>query len=221
MASTQPSPTGGAAPPDPARVPAHVVWVGGGSARWLAGGPGPDALAAAQDLALLALVDSAAELGVRWLTVQEPSEGRALLGRLDDLARRGIAVRSLPEPPVAWTGDGPVLTVVAAAARSGRAELVDAVRRLADEGVAPRQVDERSLARHLYLPEAPEPDLLVVTGGERRVPDLLLWEVAYSELVFLDVLWPDVRRHHLADAVVEYQGRDRRYGGLVAPGAPR
>lgn len=179
-----------------------------------------DALVAAQDRALLELVDSAVALGVRWLTVQEPSEGRALLLRADELTRRGIAVRALRQGQTARPEGEPALTVVVAAGGSGRMELVEAVCRLADDGVAPGQVDERSLARRLYLPEAPEPDLLVVSGGERRVPDLLLWEVAYSELVFLDVLWPDVRGGHLAEAVVEYQGRDRRYGGLAAQGVP-
>lgn len=94
----------------------------------------------------------------------------------------------------------------------GRAEIVDAVRALVAQGVKPNQVDERSLRRHLYLPEMPDPDLFIRTSGEYRVSNFLLWELAYSELVFLDVLWPDFRGEHLREAVREYQRRERRFG---------
>jgi hypothetical protein len=94
------------------------------------------------------------------------------------------------------------------------AEIVDAIAALAAAGTRPRRVDEAAIARHLYHPDMPDPDLVVRTSGERRVSDLLLWEVAYSELVVVDAPWPDVRRRDFYDAVVEYQQRDRRYGGL-------
>jgi undecaprenyl diphosphate synthase len=96
----------------------------------------------------------------------------------------------------------------------GRAEIVDAVRRLADEGVPAHKIDERAIARYLYEPGMPDPDLVIRTSGEYRVSNFLLWELAYSELAFSEVLWPDFRRENLAEAVREYQRRDRRYGGL-------
>jgi undecaprenyl diphosphate synthase len=97
----------------------------------------------------------------------------------------------------------------------GRAEIVDAVRALVDEGVSARRIDERAIASRLYFPDMPDPDLVIRTSGEYRISNFLLWELAYSELVFSDVLWPDFRREHLADAVREFQRRTRSYGGVV------
>ncbi len=190
-------------------MPRHVAWVAAGSSQWVSAGGRDGSLAAAEDQALLELVDGAAGLGIRWLTIQEPSSGRALEGR----DRPGIRVvrRRLGAPLDAAEHEG--LLVVLEPPASGRQELVEAIRRLADDGVDPDDVRESTIARYLDLPDV---DLLVKTGGERCIPDLLLWQAAYSELVFLDVLWPDVRRDHLFDAVEEYRRRDRRYGGVVA-----
>ena len=115
---------------------------------------------------------------------------------------------------VGRTAGGDRLTLTLAVDYDGRVEIVDAIAALAAAGTRPRRVDEAAIARHLYHPDMPDPDLVVRTSGEHRVSDLLLWEVAYSELVVVDVPWPDVRRGHFFDAVVEYQRRDRRYGGL-------
>ncbi|HEX8769439.1 MAG TPA: undecaprenyl diphosphate synthase family protein, partial [Acidimicrobiales bacterium] len=95
-----------------------------------------------------------------------------------------------------------------------RAEIVDAVRALVETGVPARKIDERAIRRHLYDPEMPDPELVIRTSGEYRVSNFLLWELAYSELIFSDVLWPDFRRQHLFEAVREYQRRDRRFGGV-------
>jgi undecaprenyl diphosphate synthase len=96
----------------------------------------------------------------------------------------------------------------------GRAEIVDAVRALVAEGATGKEIDERAIRRHLYEPDMPDPDLVIRTSGEYRISNFLLWQLAYSELVFTDVLWPDFRRHHLAEAVREFQRRDRRFGGV-------
>ena len=96
----------------------------------------------------------------------------------------------------------------------GRAEIVDAVARLVADGVSPKSVNEKAIRARLYHPEIPDPDLVVRTSGEFRISNFLLWEMAYSELVFTDVLWPDFRREHLYDAIGEYQRRERRFGGL-------
>lgn len=106
------------------------------------------------------------------------------------------------------------LTLTIAFNYGGKAEIVDAVRRLVEEGVPASKIDEKSIAKRLYDPSMPDPDLVVRTSGEYRLSNFLLWEAAYSELVFTDVLWPDFRREHLFDAVREYQERNRRFGGL-------
>jgi undecaprenyl diphosphate synthase len=96
----------------------------------------------------------------------------------------------------------------------GRAEIVDAVREIVRQGVAPDKITDKTIAQHLYQPDMPEPDLVVRTSGEYRISNFLLWELAYSELVFTDVLWPDFRREHLFEAVRRYQARTRRFGGV-------
>ena len=80
-------------------------------------------------------------------------------------------------------------------------------------GTPADKIDEKAIRRHLYDPEMPDPDLVIRTSGEYRISNFLLWELAYSELVFTDVLWPDFRREHLFEAVREYQPRNRRFGG--------
>jgi undecaprenyl diphosphate synthase len=97
----------------------------------------------------------------------------------------------------------------------GRAEIIDAVRQLVAEGIDERHVDERAIASRLYFPDMPDPDLVIRTSGEYRISNFLLWELAYSELVFSDVLWPDFRREDLYEAINEFQGRNRRYGGVT------
>ena len=96
----------------------------------------------------------------------------------------------------------------------GRAEIVDAVRQIVEAGIKPDKIDERTIHKFLYDPEMPDPDLMIRTSGEYRISNYLLWEIAYSELVFTDVLWPDFRREHLFDSVREFQARDRRFGGI-------
>jgi undecaprenyl diphosphate synthase len=95
----------------------------------------------------------------------------------------------------------------------GRAELVEAARRLVEDGVAPEDVDERALADRLYAPEMPDPDVVIRTSGELRVSNFLLWQLAYSELVFVDGFWPDFGREQLRAVLDEYARRRRRFGG--------
>ena len=100
----------------------------------------------------------------------------------------------------------------------GRAEITDAVRALLAEsraqGTPPEAIDEASVARHLYTAGQPDPDLLIRTSGELRVSNFLLWQIAYAEIWVTDVLWPDFRRRHLVQALLDYQKRERRYGGI-------
>lgn len=151
-----------------------------------------------------------------------------LVRRRDELNERDVRIRFIGrrdwrvpkrllrrmDESLALTQDNRTLTLTIAFNYGGRAELVDAVRSLIADGVPADKVDEKAIARRLYDPEMPDPDLLVRTSGEYRLSNFLMWETAYSELVFTDVLWPDFRREHLFAAVREYQERDRRFGGL-------
>jgi len=101
----------------------------------------------------------------------------------------------------------------------GRAEIVDAARRAIASGVRPEDLDEQGFASFLYTAGQPDPDLLIRTSGEMRVSNYLLWQIAYSEIYVTDTLWPDFRRRHLIEAVLAYQKRERRYGGIGTPAA--
>ena len=96
----------------------------------------------------------------------------------------------------------------------GRAEIVDAARRAMEAGVRPDQLDEARLGSFLYTAGQPDPDLLIRTSGEMRVSNFLLWQIAYAEIYVTETLWPDFRRQHLLEAVLAYQKRERRYGGI-------
>jgi undecaprenyl diphosphate synthase len=100
---------------------------------------------------------------------------------------------------------------------SGRAEIVDAARRAIAEGLAADDLDERRFGELLYTAGQPDPDLLIRTSGEMRVSNFLLWQIAYSEIWVTETLWPDFRKQHLLDAILAYQKRDRRYGGIKQP----
>jgi undecaprenyl diphosphate synthase len=95
----------------------------------------------------------------------------------------------------------------------GRAELVETTRRIVESGVDAADIDENVFAAHLYAPELPDPDLLIRTSGELRISNFLLWQLAYSELVFVDALWPDFDARDLRAALAEYAKRRRRFGG--------
>lgn len=151
-----------------------------------------------------------------------------LVERRDELNERNVRIRfsgrrdwRVPkrlirrmDESLELTQDNTGLTFTIAFNYGGRAELVDAVRRIVESGTPADKVTEKVIARHLYDPEMPDPDLMIRTSGEYRISNFLLWELAYSELVFSDVLWPDFRREHLYAAIKEYQDRDRRFGGV-------
>ena len=99
----------------------------------------------------------------------------------------------------------------------GRAEIVEAAKRLIEAGVRADELDEDRLAGFLYTAGQPDPDLLIRTSGEMRVSNFLLWQIAYSEIWVTETLWPDFRKQHLLEAILAYQKRDRRYGGITHP----
>jgi undecaprenyl diphosphate synthase len=99
----------------------------------------------------------------------------------------------------------------------GRAEIVEAARSVLEAGIRADELDEGRFARFLYTAGQPDPDLLIRTSGEMRVSNFLLWQIAYAEIWVTDTLWPDFRKRHLLEAILAYQKRDRRYGGITRP----
>jgi undecaprenyl diphosphate synthase len=168
---------------------------------------------------------------------RSPDEVRFLMGFNRDVVRRrreelhelGVRVRWAGREPRLWrsvikelriaeelTRDNDVLTLTMCVNYGGRAEIADAARALARDVAAgrvdPNRVDERTFARYLYVPELPDADMVWRTSGEERLSNFMLWQAAYSEMVFSDVLWPDVDRIAFWAAVEEYAKRNRRYG---------
>ncbi len=130
-------------------------------------------------------------------------------GRLDELPRsaRDAVLEALDE-----TAENTGLVVNLALNYSGRRELVDAVRAIVEEGHQAPSITPELIAEHLYSPDLPDPDLLIRTSGEMRTSNFLIWQLAYTEFTFPEVLWPDFRRQHLYEAIEDYQKRQRRFG---------
>jgi len=152
--------------------------------------------------------------------------GETIERELPDLAKQGVRTRFVGrrERAPAWllermhvleadTAGNERLSLWIAFDYGGRAELVEAARRLLETGVAPAELDEDTFAAHLYAPELPDPDLLIRTSGELRLSNFMLWQLAYAELVFVETLWPDFGEEHLRSAIVDYATRRRRFGG--------
>lgn len=154
---------------------------------------------------------------------------RLLLTRRDELNDRDVKLQFIGrrdwrvpkrilrriDETLELTKDNRAMTVSMAFNYGGRAEIVDAVKELVAAGLPADKVNEKRLREHLYDPSMPDPELMVRTSGEHRTSNFLMWQLAYSELVFTDVLWPDFRRGDLYDAIGEYQRRERRFGGLT------
>jgi undecaprenyl diphosphate synthase len=193
--------------------------------------------------ALRPVVESAIDLGVESLAVYAFSTenwgrpidevealmeifGETIERELDDLAAQGVRCRFVGRRDRApdWlrekmeqletaTADKSTLQLWIAFDYGGRAELVDAARRLVESGRDAGDVDEAALAACLYEPEMPDPDLVIRTSGERRISNFLLWQSAYAEYVFTETLWPDFGPEELRSAIEEYARRRRRFGG--------
>jgi len=190
--------------------------------------------------ALRPIVETAIDLGIESLTVyafstenwtRSPDEVAALMEifgetidrELHDLAKEGVHTRFVGRRDRApdWLQEKMAELEQATEAQSrlalwiafdygGRAEIVEAARRLVESG---ERVDEESFARHLYAPEMPDPDLVIRTSGELRVSNFLLWQSAYAEFVFTDTLWPDFGPDEFRAAIEDYATRRRRFGG--------
>ncbi len=134
-----------------------------------------------------------------------------VVGRLYDLPE---VVQGVLQRAVSATASNTGLIFNLALSYGGRAEIVDACRELIRDGVRPEELDEETFAQRLYTVGQPDPDLVIRTGGEMRVSNFLLWQIAYAELVMIDVLWPDFRKRDFFQALLTFQRRERRFGGL-------
>jgi undecaprenyl diphosphate synthase len=193
--------------------------------------------------ALRRTVEGAIELEVRHLCVyafstenwERPDEevadlmdllAETIRGEFTDLARQGVRTRfvgrrdrcsarvaAMMEELEQGTAENAVLDLFVCFDYGGRAELVEAARRLVRDGVPADEIDDEALRARLAAPAMPDPDLLVRTSGEQRISNFLLWQLAYAELVFTDTLWPDFGRDDLRDALATFASRRRRFGG--------
>jgi len=132
------------------------------------------------------------------------------IGRRDWRVPRWVLRKMDAAAELTRNNQGTTLTV--AFNYGGRAELIDAVRELVNAGTPARKINEKAIRAHLYAPDMPDPDMVIRTSGEYRVSNFMIWELAYSELIFTDVMWPDFSGEHLREAIREYQRRDRRFG---------
>jgi undecaprenyl diphosphate synthase len=193
--------------------------------------------------ALRPIVETAIDVGVESLAVyafstenwsRSGEEVEALMDifgetidrELHDLAKEGVRTRFVGRRDRApdWlqakmteletaTADRSRLNLWIAFDYGGRAELIEAARRIVESGVEPEDIDEALVSRHLYAPDMPDPDLVIRTSGELRVSNFLLWQSAYAEFVFVDTLWPDFGPNEFRAAIEDYASRRRRFGG--------
>jgi undecaprenyl diphosphate synthase len=193
--------------------------------------------------ALRRTVEAAIDLGIDSLTVYafstenwlRPTDevedlmeifGETIERELPDLAAQGVRTRFIGrrDRAPAWlrqamahleeeTAGNERLQLWIAFDYGGRAEIVEAVKRVLTNGADPARLDEETFAGYLYAPELPDPDLIIRTSGERRISNFLLWQLAYAELIFVETLWPDFGEEHLREALDAYTGRRRRFGG--------
>jgi len=137
------------------------------------------------------------------------------IGRSDELPE---GVRKVLQETIDLSAKNTGMVLCLALAYGGRVEIVDAVRRLAQEikegKRKPEEIDEQAIAQYLYDPDAPDPDLLIRTGGDLRVSNFLLWQISYTELWVTPVRWPDFRKENLHEAIREFSKRDRRFGNI-------
>ena len=217
-------------------LPAHVAIIMDGNGRWAQARGLPRTAGHAQGAeAVRRTVKASKQLGVRYLTLygfslenwKRPAKEIAELHK-EGVRIRFIGDRTLLEPDVVSliemseqkTRDNTQLHLTVALSYGSRQEITAAARKLAEDVAAGEldleNVDENSLETRLFTVGIPDPDLIIRTSGEQRISNFLLWQAAYAELVFTDVLWPDFSRDDLESAIDEFGRRERRYGGTNA-----
>jgi undecaprenyl diphosphate synthase len=225
------------------RLPRHIAIIMDGNVRWAHLRRLPRAAGHSAGVrSVKEIVESCTRLGVPALTLyafsienwKRPKTERDVLWRLlreyirrelPEIHANNVRFQTIGRPEqlpqavqddlqnaIETTRDNTGMVMTVALNYGARAEITDAVNRLLREGY--RQVSEEDIDRALYTNGLPDPDLLIRTSGELRVSNFLLWQIAYSEIWVTDTLWPDFARRHLLQSIVDYQKRDRRYGGL-------
>jgi undecaprenyl diphosphate synthase len=232
---------------DPSRIPRHIAIIMDGNGRWAGRRNLPRVAGHKAGVpSVRTAVETCARLGVEVLTlyafsVENWKRPRTEVETLWQLLRVYLRLElptlmrnnvrlgaigrldALPPPAqaalasaIARTASNTGLHLSLAINYGGRAELVDAMKRLRDSGA---EITEESVSEHLYTSGQPDPDLLIRTSGEMRVSNFLLWQIAYAELYVTETLWPDFSRAELLRAILDFQKRDRRFGGLGAAAA--
>lgn len=230
---------------DAGRVPVHVAIIMDGNGRWAKAKGLPRTAGHQEGVETVKKVtEEAVRLGVRYLTLytfstenwsRPASEVAALMGLIlehledaifmknnvrfrviGDMTRIPEAVRERLQECMRRTAGNDCMTLTIALSYSSRWELVDAMRRIAEEvkegALQPSQITEDTVSSHLTTNFMPDPDLLIRTGGECRISNYLLWQCAYTELYFCDTYWPDFNENELRKAIADYQSRERRFG---------
>lgn len=226
---------------DRTRIPEHIAIIMDGNGRWAKQAGHERTYGHKHGVESVRTVLKAAnKVGVKVLTLYTFSEENwnrpkeevealmellvsAVHNELDELNENRVRlevlgnIEDIPESPrealykaIEQTRDNTGCRVVLAINYSGRSEIVRAARRLAAKDT--KEITEEDFVKELYLPELPDPDLLIRTGGEFRVSNFLLWQLAYTELYFTPVFWPEFNAEELYKAIVDYQGRERRFG---------
>ncbi|RMA92518.1 isoprenyl transferase [Hydrogenothermus marinus] len=222
------------------KIPNHIAIIMDGNGRWAKRRGLPRYIGHREGAkAVERVIDYALEFGIKYLTLfafstenwERPKEEvEAIMSLLIEyinkkvpyLIERDIRLRfvgrreDLPDMILNTVEEGERLTkngkkmqLVIALNYSGRAEIVDAVNKAIKEG---KEITEEDFPKFLYLPDLPDPDLLIRTSGEQRISNFLLWQIAYSEFYFTEVLWPDFDKEEFLKALYEYQNRERRFG---------
>jgi undecaprenyl diphosphate synthase len=159
--------------------------------------------------ALMALVGRVIKREIREL--HERGVRLVHIGRLENLAP---SLRKQVVDAIELTKNNTEMTVAVAFDYGGRAEIVDAVRRIIEEGLSLEQVDEDAISSHLYTAGIPDPDLVIRTAGEMRLSNFLIWQAAYAEYYSTPTYWPDFGPENIEEALQTYAQRERRFGGL-------
>jgi undecaprenyl diphosphate synthase len=150
--------------------------------------------------------------------MQRLHEMNIVFRAIGDIKRLPTGVQKLISKFESLTKNNTGLIVTSALSYGGRTEIVHAVQNIIREGIPPEDIDESLISSHLYTTGIPEPDLIIRTSGEMRTSNFLLWQAAYAEFYFTDILWPDFGRDEFINALSEYENRNRRFGGLPGKG---
>ena len=226
---------------DKNRIPKHIAIIMDGNGRWAKAKGLPRAAGHIQGVETVrAITEECVRLGVKYLTLytfsnenwnRPAEEVRALMELLlknledeifmknnvrfrviGDTKRLPQDVQEKMNMMIEHTSKNDAMTLVLAISYSARWEIANAMQDIAAEGIRPQDITEELVGRYMQTNFMPDPDLLIRTGGELRISNYLLWQIAYSELYFCDTFWPDFNTEELQRAIADYQNRERRYG---------